>query len=100
MNLEPTTLVFELVNFLVLLWVLQRLVYRPLHQAIHARREELAEERAGLQAQREALEKEQTELDEGLAPWQLRSAAGLDRDLPVKARRSTRVAARGRDVAR
>ena len=66
MNLEPTTLVFELVNFLVLLWVLQRLVYRPLHQAIHARREELAEERAGLQAQREALEKEQTELDEGL----------------------------------
>ena len=53
MNLEPTTLVFELVNFLVLLWVLQRLVYRPLHQAIHARREELAEERAGLQAQRE-----------------------------------------------
>jgi F-type H+-transporting ATPase subunit b len=38
MGFNPTTFVFELLNFLVLLWVLRRLVYQPLRRSLDARR--------------------------------------------------------------
>ena len=41
MGFNLTTFVFEVINFLVLLFVLDRLVYRPLRRGIAARREAL-----------------------------------------------------------
>jgi F-type H+-transporting ATPase subunit b len=57
MKVDLTTFVFEIINFLVLLWLLQRLVYRPLRDGIARRRKALEEreqaaERAMLEAER------------------------------------------------
>ncbi|MCB9691167.1 MAG: F0F1 ATP synthase subunit delta [Alphaproteobacteria bacterium] len=46
MQIDLLTFLFELVNFLVLAVVLQRLVYRPIAASIAARREEIASSRA------------------------------------------------------
>jgi F0F1-type ATP synthase membrane subunit b/b' len=40
MSISPLTFVFEIVNFLVLLYLLQRLVFRPLKRSIDERRAE------------------------------------------------------------
>ncbi|HBQ13781.1 MAG TPA: F0F1 ATP synthase subunit B, partial [Myxococcales bacterium] len=37
MELSPTTLIFETINFLVLVFVLWRILYRPLRASIEAR---------------------------------------------------------------
>ncbi len=42
---SATTFVFETINFLLLMWILVRLVYRPLREGIAARREEIAKTR-------------------------------------------------------
>lgn len=40
MNFDLTTFVFELVNFGLLIWILQRVLYRPLRAGIERRRSE------------------------------------------------------------
>ncbi len=42
MGFDPTTFLFELVNFGLLLWILQRVLYRPLREGIERRRAEIA----------------------------------------------------------
>lgn len=44
MGLNPTTLIFEIINFLILLWLLSKVLYKPLRQAIAEREKSLAEE--------------------------------------------------------
>ena len=46
MQINPTTLVFEIINFLVLVWLLSKLLYRPLREAIVTREHALEQERA------------------------------------------------------
>jgi len=46
MQIDPLTFVFELVNFVVLAWLLQRWVYRPIAAAIADRRREIDDTRA------------------------------------------------------
>lgn len=61
MGFDPVTFLFELVNFLVLVVVLDRLVYRPLRRGIEARRAaqaEQAEQAARKLAESEALRRE------------------------------------------
>lgn len=50
MSFNLTTFVFEVVNFVVLLALLQRMVFRPLREGIDARRSALAERDAKLAA--------------------------------------------------
>jgi F-type H+-transporting ATPase subunit b len=71
MGFNLTTFVFEIVNFLVLLFLLQRLVYRPLRRGIAERRaalrekEETAERLAGEAASQKAeLEARARSIDE------------------------------------
>lgn len=45
MQIHLTTLIFEIVNFVVLVWLLRRLLYRPLRAAITERENALAAER-------------------------------------------------------
>lgn len=49
MSASLTTFVFETVNFLLLMWILRRLVYRPLREAIAERREAVAKTKADAQ---------------------------------------------------
>ena len=50
MQIDWTTLVLEIINFLVLVWILKRFLYRPVMEAIAARQQrvegKLAEARA------------------------------------------------------
>jgi len=64
MQFNATTFLFEIVNFVVLLFVLQRLVFRPLKRSIDARRaeeERRAEETATKLEATRALERELVE---------------------------------------
>ncbi len=70
MELDATTFVLEIVNFLVLLWVLNRLLYRPIKAALAKRVQEQADQKQAMEAQQCAideqarkLEQAQTELD-------------------------------------
>ena len=52
MGLDTTTFVLEIVNFLILLWLLNRFLYRPVQAAI-ARRQQQAAARSKKGAQHE-----------------------------------------------
>jgi F-type H+-transporting ATPase subunit b len=67
MGFDPTTFLFELVNFGLLLWILQRVLYRPLRAGIERRRAELAGERERATADRSAAEALSMEADARLA---------------------------------
>ena len=69
MELDSTTFVLEIINFLVLVWLLNRFLYRPVQAAIAARSKreealagELAQQRAALQNQASELARQQAEL--------------------------------------
>lgn len=61
------TFTFEILNFLVLAFVLHRLLYRPLHRAIDARRAEITKALADAEAERQQATALRTELTSGLA---------------------------------
>src|SRR5450759_3028539 len=52
MTFNLWTFLFEVLNFLVLAFVLHRLLYRPLHQAIDARRAGIEQAQADAEAAR------------------------------------------------
>ncbi|MCX7066710.1 MAG: F0F1 ATP synthase subunit delta [Methylococcales bacterium] len=39
MQFDPTTFIFEIINFLILIWILQRLFYKPLLEVIAKRKQ-------------------------------------------------------------
>lgn len=57
MHFNLTTFLFELVNFTALVWLLSRLLYKPLREAIAARRAQMADAEERLSVQREELER-------------------------------------------
>lgn len=60
------TFLLEIVNFLVLLWILKRLLYRPILGAIEERRERARRAREELEAGRRRLEEERRRQEEAL----------------------------------
>src|SRR5579872_1716801 len=61
MNFSFSTFIFEIINFLVLAYILQRFLYRPLHDMIDRRREAIAraqEEAAEARRQAEELQQQ------------------------------------------
>ncbi|ATG90608.1 F0F1 ATP synthase subunit delta [Methylomonas koyamae] len=84
MQLDWTTFILEIVNFLVLVWILQRFLYRPMLALLDARQQRISEqtERAEqLQAEAEAL---QSQYQARLADWQQQQEAArraLDEEL-------------------
>jgi F-type H+-transporting ATPase subunit b len=63
MGLDATTFILEIVNFLVLLWLLTRFLYRPLQAAIAARQQQQEQAYQALQAERAELEAQRVQLD-------------------------------------
>lgn len=63
MSSSLTTFLFETVNFVLLMWILQRLVYRPLRKAIEGRREEIVKTK-------EEAQHELAEANELRASWE------------------------------
>jgi F-type H+-transporting ATPase subunit b len=67
MSFNLWTFLFQAINFVVLAYVLHRLLYRPLHEAIDRRREENARVRAEAEQARQEAEALQRQLDARLA---------------------------------
>jgi len=61
------TFLFEVLNFLVLAFILQRFLYRPLHEAIDARRAAITKAQADVEAARKQAEEQQAQLTSRLA---------------------------------
>ena len=60
------TFLFEVVNFLVLLWVLKRVLYRPIMRAIEERQGRLRRQTEDLEVQRRQLEDDRRRQEEAL----------------------------------
>jgi F-type H+-transporting ATPase subunit b len=67
MGLDLTTFVLEVVNFLVLLWLLTHFLYRPVQAAIAARQQQAEQASRELQEQRASVERERGELQQARA---------------------------------
>jgi len=61
-DLDLTTLILQTLNVLILIWVLQKFLYRPILAVLDRRREELAAEQATLKSQADALTQQREQL--------------------------------------
>ena len=70
MELNWTTVVLEIINFLVLVWILKRFLYRPVLQVIEQRRQRIDATLLEAQRRQEQAEQLRTEYAGRLAAWQ------------------------------
>ncbi len=114
MNFDSTTFVLELLNFLVLMWLLQRFFYRPVlavierrradQAAVVARAQALRDEAAGLKTEYETRlaqaaedrERALAALDAELAQERARRLATMDVDINAERERRRALQARER----
>jgi F-type H+-transporting ATPase subunit b len=80
MELDVTTFALEIVNFLVLLWLLNRFLYRPVQAALDARARAATEQVRDIEKQRTALEAKSAQLERERAELSVRRDAA-ERDL-------------------
>jgi F-type H+-transporting ATPase subunit b len=70
MELSWSTFLLEMVNFLVLVWLLKRFLYKPVQDAIARRRETIEQTLEGARAERRTGEALQTRYQNRLADWE------------------------------
>ncbi len=80
MEFDWLTFGFEIVNFLVLVWLLHRLLYRPVLAMIQRRRDEIAAAARAAEAQQAEAEQRKAEYDRRLEDW-AGERAGARREL-------------------
>ena len=93
MTFNGWTFVFEVLNFLVLAYILQRLLYKPLHDAVDRRRQEIEHATAEALQSRHDAEKQREDLDARLA------ALAVERQTVLRAARQEADAERERMLA-
>jgi F-type H+-transporting ATPase subunit b len=71
MEFDLTTFILEIINFLVLLWILQRLIYRPLLAALDARQQKVQAQIEAAGQLRSEAESLKAELQTRLTNWEL-----------------------------
>lgn len=90
MELSPTTFILEIINFIVLVWILKRLFFLPVKMAIEARRLEIKksiDEAAGARATAEQL---RAQFQDRLKDWEKEKSTKfeeLNRDLDLERQR-------------
>jgi F-type H+-transporting ATPase subunit b len=98
-QLDWTTLVLEMINFLVLVWLLKRLFYRPVLDVIERRRQEIAQQMAQAARTRQQAEQLQQQYERRLADWEEeKRAARVQTDQQLVAERGRRMAALEEEV--
>ena len=70
MQLDATSFVLQLINFVVLVWILHRFLYKPVLEAIDRRRAAIEKSMADAKAVREAAEGLRAQLETRLAEWE------------------------------
>lgn len=94
MNLDATTFALEVLNFLVLVWLLQRLLYRPVLGVIERRKAEDEKTVAAAQALRQQAEALKAQYEQRLAhAAEDRERALAQLDSEIAAERARRMAA-------
>lgn len=99
MELDATTFVLEIVNFLALLWLLTRFLYRPIQAALGARAKATAEQIRQIESRSADLDSRTAEVERLRAELDLRREAA-DRELAaeIAAIRHQRLGELTRDV--
>lgn len=69
MNFDSSTFLLEILNFLVLVWLLGRFLYRPVSEAIERRRQSVARTLAEAESMRRDAEASQRDYRDRLAAW-------------------------------
>lgn len=69
MELDWTTFALEILNFLILVWILQRFLYRPVLTVIQRRRAAIADTLARAREERAAAERLQADYQQREATW-------------------------------
>lgn len=69
MQLDWTTFILEILNFLVLIWILQRFLYRPVLDLLAARQQKIGEQSAQAQAMHDEAEALRRQYESRLADW-------------------------------
>ncbi len=78
MTIDPFTFVLEIVNFLVLLWLLHRFLYRPIQEAIAQRRQTLNQELVAAQQREEEALALKSKFEQSIADWEKEKARQED----------------------
>ncbi len=92
MELHGSTFLLEIVNFLVLVWILKRFLYKPVQEAVRRRRETIEQTLADARAQQAAGEELQRAYANRLADWEREkqdARAALNRELTLERRQRT-----------
>lgn len=101
MALDWTTFGLEIVNFLVLAWLLKRFLYRPVVDAVARRRAEIERSMSEARAQREQAESLATQYRNRLADWESEKERGrVALRGEIEAERARQVAALGEALDR
>jgi F-type H+-transporting ATPase subunit b len=90
MTFDWTTFLLEILNFLVLLWILRRFLYRPVLEVIAARQRRIEDGLREAEATREAARGAQAECEARLAAFEAEKAAaraGLEREIAAERER-------------
>ena len=96
MELNWTTFAFQIVNFLILVWILKRFLYRPVLNVIERRREAVAKTLSDAQAMHEQALARQETYDQRLSAWDRERETAreqLHREIEEERRRLTRALA-------
>ena len=84
MQIDWTTLVLEIINFLVLVWILKRFLYKPVMEAIAARQRRVEGKLAEARVIEDSARELERQYQRRLADWDMEKAkarAALDTDL-------------------
>ncbi len=74
MTLDPLTFILEIINFLVLLWLLSHFLYKPLKLAINRRQQALQEAQLATQREQQQATNLAKQYQQKLDEWQLEQA--------------------------
>lgn len=78
MELDWSTFALEILNFLILVWILKRFLYRPVLNAIERRRNSLEQTLAEAKALHESAEELRARYENRLSAWQQERAAARE----------------------
>jgi F-type H+-transporting ATPase subunit b len=78
MELNWTTVILEMVNFLVLVWILKHFLYRPVLQVIEQRRLRIQDQLDEAQSQQRQADELRRQYEHRLADWQQEKAAARE----------------------
>lgn len=90
MELNWTTFILEIINFLILVWLLSRFLYRPVLKVIHKRQREIQEQLDAAEQKRNEAESLKAEYQERLTDWEReKHAAGqqLEQEIATERQR-------------